>query len=445
MASASESLFERYLAVRRRTEALCSTLETEDFVVQTAEFMSPPRWHLGHSTWLFETLLRQCKPGLEPYREDFAFYFNSYYWRFGERIERGRRGTRSRPTVRETMAYREVIDGRVFDFLQTPLAGEEDARRLSLFRMGVEHEQQHQELLVWDILHLLGDVFRKPALPDAVALPTTKGRDVLGAGSAPAPVHTEGGLFEMGWGGKDFSWDNERPRHTVYLRPVLWDPTPVTIGDWLLFMEDGGYERSALWLQDGHNTCQREKWQSPLYWEKEDGEWHIRDFGGHVRARDRASHPVSHVSWYEACAYAKWCGKRLPTESEWEHAATTECGVAGRRETSGADPTQGNFLETNLFGTSPCGHLRVTDGAHPARIHDLLGNVWEWTSSDYGAFPGFRSDFDEYNDKFFANQRVLRGGSWATPASHIRVTYRNFFYPQERWMTSGVRCVRDVD
>jgi ergothioneine biosynthesis protein EgtB len=424
------SIAELYQHVRARTMQIVAPLEIEDYVIQTADFMSPPRWHIGHTSWFFETVLQANKPGYRVYSEDFLFYFNSYYEGFGERIERPKRGTKSRPTVKETVAYRNHIDEQVLAVLQSP---SETVR--SLVRLGLEHEMQHQELLVYDIKHLLCDQFDAPlkSLPKAV-------RRVEGM------AEVEGGLFPLGYASADFAFDNEKPEHQVFLQDFAIDKAPVSNGDFLEFMRDGGYEDFRWWFSEGWEAVNREQWQAPLYWELHDGEWMIRDFSGLHSAESKKDEPVSHVSFFEASAFSKWAGKRLPTEAEWEKAA---CYDAHRNlkqafPWGNASPNSGNtnLFENGYWSVAPIGAF--PEGANAYGCQQMIGDVWEWTTSDYVPYPGFKSDFDEYNDKWFVNQKVLRGGSFATPQLHIRSTYRNFFHTHERWMTSGFRCAKDL-
>jgi len=417
--SSAQSLLEQFRQVRARTLQIVAPLEIEDYVVQTAPFMSPPRWHMGHTTWFFEMLLKQFVPGYELYSEEYLYYFNSYYERFGTRIERDRRGTRSRPTVRETRAYREQVDDAMMKLLMDADDHSQGSEINSLTRLGLEHEMQHQELLVYDIKHLLCDQYAAPPRP--IFRPT---------GFKSAMVEIDGGIFEMGYAGDDFAYDNEKPRHSVYLQDYAVDDAPVTNGDYLAFINDGGYQDHRLWFSDAWSLLHQEEWQAPMYWELEGGQWLIRDFHGLSFARDRAEEPVCHVSYYEASAYAKWAGKRLPTEAEWEKASAL------------ASPEEANFYENGLWGVSPVGSF--LRGKSKYGCYQMLGDVWEWTMSDYAPYPGFKCEFDEYNDKFFVGQRVLRGGSYATPRSHIRPTYRNFFYPQERWVIAGFRCAKTL-
>ncbi len=412
---------------------IVAPLEIEDYVIQTAEFMSPPRWHIGHTSWFFETVLRKYRPGYKVYSEDFLWYFNSYYEGFGARIERPKRGTKSRPTVRETVAYRNHIDEQMLEFLDSAAESV-----LSLVRMGLEHEMQHQELLVYDIKHLLGDQFEPPLTPLPRA--STKVEGMAGI---------EGGLFWLGYGNTDknhFGWDNEKPAHQVFIRDFEIDRALVSNGDYLSFIRDGGYQNFRWWFSEGWEAVNREHWRAPMYWELHDGEWMIRDFTGLTSAESRKGDPVSHVSFFEASAFAKWAGKRLPTEAEWERAACYDA----RRKTSNAfpwgntepDSGKANLFENGYWSVAPIGAF--PDGANSYGCQQMIGDVWEWTTSDYVPYPGFKSEFDEYNDKWFVNQKVLRGGSFATPQLHIRSTYRNFFHAHERWMTSGFRCARDV-
>ena len=419
-----------YKQVRARTMQIVAPLEIEDYVIQTADFMSPPRWHIGHTSWFFETVLQAHKPGYRVYSEDFLWYFNSYYEGFGARIERPKRGTKSRPTVRETVAYRNHIDEQMLDFLNSA-----DESVLSLVRLGLEHEMQHQELLVYDIKHLLCDQFQ----PEMKSPP-------LASVSVEGTVEIEGGLFSIGSHTNDFAWDNEKPTHQVFTKDFALDRALVSNGDYLEFIRDGGYENFRWWFSEGWETVNREQWRAPLYWEQHDGEWMIRDFSGFATAKSRKDEPVSHVSFFEASAYAKWAGNRLPTEAEWERAACYDA----RRKTSNAfpwgntepDTGKANLFENGYWSVAPIGAF--AEGANSYGCQQLIGDVWEWTTSDYVPYPGFRSEFVEYNDKWFVNQKVLRGGSFATPQLHIRSTYRNFFHAHERWMISGFRCARDL-
>jgi ergothioneine biosynthesis protein EgtB len=429
----SSNIKDLYKQVRARTMQIVAPLEIEDYVIQTAEFMSPPRWHIGHTSWFFETVLQKFRPGYRVYSEDFLWYFNSYYEGFGSRIERPKRGTKSRPTVRETVAYRNHIDEQVLDFLDSA-----DESVLSLVRMGLEHEMQHQELLVYDIKHLLCDQFKPSIKPAPKPLTKVEGM-----------AEVEGGLFWLGYGTtdkNDFAWDNEKPSHQVFIRDFEIDKALVSNGDYLAFIRDGGYENFRWWFSEGWEVVNREQWRAPMYWELNDGEWMIRDFSGLATAESRKDEPVSHVSFFEASAYAKWAGKRLPTEAEWERAACYDA----RRKTSNAypwgntepDTGKANLFESGYWSVAPIGAF--PDGANSYGCQQLIGDVWEWTTSDYVPYPGFKSEFDEYNDKWFVNQKVLRGGSYATPQLHIRSTYRNFFHAHERWMISGFRCARDL-
>ena len=442
--------------VRSRTMQIVAPLELEDYVIQTAEYMSPPRWHIGHTSWFFETLLQQYKTSYQVYSPQFLFYFNSYYEGFGARIERPKRGTKSRPTVKETVAYRKHIDELMLEFLNG-LETHPDALTIrSLVRLGLEHEMQHQELLVYDIKHLLCDQYSVSRQPPPAPRARVEGM-----------AEFAGGLFWLGFeqttNTKDqkpkaeFAFDNEKPAHQVFLQDFALDRALVTNGEFLEFMRAGGYNDYRWWFSEGWETITKEQWKAPLYWELHDREWLIRDFTGLHAATEKPDEPVSHVSFYEASAYAKWAGKRLPTEAEWEKAARARDGETrrgGDAETNdnglqtfpwGNEPVTGNranLLENGYWNVAPVGTF--PEGANAAGCHQLIGDVWEWTTSDYVPYPGFKSEFDEYNDKWFVNQKVLRGGSFATPQLHIRSTYRNFFHAHERWMISGFRCAKDL-
>jgi len=443
----NKALIDLYKNVRRRTMEIVAPLEIEDYVIQTAEFMSPPRWHIGHTSWFFETVLQAHKPAFRVYSEDFLYYFNSYYEGFGSRIERPKRGTKSRPTVKATVAYRNHVDEQMLSFLEST----SDPTIWSLVRLGLEHEMQHQELLVYDIKHLLCDQFE-------VAM-SAKPQSVV---RVEGMAEIEGGLMWLGYAergssrgssptvkegqsGDEFAFDNEKPEHQVFIKDFAIDKAPVSNGDFLAFIQNGGYKNFRWWFSEGWETVNREHWHAPLYWEIHDGQWLIRDFDGLRPVSERLDEPVCHVSFFEASAYAKWLGKRLPTEAEWEKAACYDSNGMKHPFPWGEQiprAEQGNLFENGLWSPAPVGSY--PQGVNAYGCHQLIGDVWEWTTSDYVPYPGFKSEFDEYNDKWFVNQKVLRGGSFATPQLHIRSTYRNFFHAHERWMTSGFRCAQDI-
>lgn len=410
-----KELLAAYRSVRGRTEELCRTLQPEDFAVQSMEDASPAKWHLGHTAWFFEAVvLPRFAEGRAPFDERFHFLFNSYYESLGERWARPRRGLLVRPAVREVLAYRRAVDQGV----AAAVSGcpEEALPELSaLLELGLAHEEQHQELLLTDLKHLFALNPLKPAFRPLPAPPPAPN---------PAPPRFKefaGGLREIGWKGGGFAYDNEKPRHKVHLEPFALADRPVTNGDFLSFMEDGGYRDPRLWLSDGWARAQAEGWQAPLYWERDGSGWALMTLGG-PRPVDPAE-TLAHVSYFEAAAFARWAGARLPTEAEWE-AAAEELGAPGA-----------NFQEDGLL--------------HPARARsgfgDLLGGVWEWTASAYLPYPGYR-EYDgalgEYNGKFMSGQMVLRGGSCATPRGHVRTSYRNFFQPEKRWQFSGLRLAK---
>ncbi|HYW73776.1 MAG TPA: ergothioneine biosynthesis protein EgtB [Pyrinomonadaceae bacterium] len=453
----SSNIADLYQSVRARTLEIVGPLEIEDYVIQTAEFMSPPRWHIGHTSWFFETVLQKYQSGYKTYSEDFLFFFNSYYEGFGPRIERPKRGTRSRPTVAETKKYRAHIDEVMLRFMEEVASRDDADEILRIVRLGLEHEMQHQELLVYDIKHLLCDQFAAPLRPAPPSVVRVSGMVEIAGGlfelgnaergssptvrEGPPGAAKDGREPQAGMPALQFAWDNEKPAHQVWLEDFQIDRAPVSVGDYLEFISDGGYRNFRWWHSAGWEKVNTEHWQAPLYWEQHDGAWMIRDFAGLHRAADKSNEPVSHVSFLEAAAYAKWAGKRLPTEAEWEKAATLS--AQGQRQSfpwgdEPADETRANLFENGLWSVAPIGSF--PQGKTAPGCHQMIGDVWEWTTSDYVPYPGFKSEFDEYNDKWFVSQKVLRGGSFATPQIHIRSTYRNFFYPHERWMVAGFRC-----
>ncbi len=440
-----QALIELYKSVRARTMEIVAPLEIEDYVIQTAEFMSPPRWHIGHTSWFFETVLQANKPGYRVYSEDFLFYFNSYYEGFGNRIERPKRGTKSRPTVKATVAYRNHIDEQILEFLDSI----EDLNSIRpLIRLGLEHEMQHQELLVYDIKHLLCDQFGVSLKPKPASAVRVEGMAEVEGGLIKLGYVSIASLYQSGAApphSREFAFDNEKPEHPVFIKDFAIDKALVTNGDFLEFIRDGGYKNFRWWFSEGWETVNREHWHAPLYWEVHDGQWFLRDFDGLRPVSERQDEPVCHVSFFEASAYAKWIDKRLPTEPEWEKTACYDAGGSKRLFPWGdhaPTPSTANLFENGHWSVSPVG--AYPEGATFHGCHQLIGDVWEWTTSDYVPYPGFMSEFDEYNDKWFVNQKVLRGGSFATPQVHIRSTYRNFFHAHERWMTSGFRCAKDL-
>ncbi len=412
-------LARRYGEVRALSEKLAAPLSPEDQQVQSMPDVSPTKWHLAHVTWFFETfVLIPHLPAYTPFDPAYGYLFNSYYEGVGNRHPRPDRGLLSRPSVAEVIAYRAHVDeamSRLFETLPDrawPEPGE-------LIELGLNHEQQHQELLLMDIKHVLS---RNPLRP------AYRPRNTREAVTAPGMSWTEheGGLGRLGDDGTGFAFDNERPRHRVVLEDFRLADRAVTNGEYRAFVEDGGYEDPLLWLADGWATVQAEGWEAPLYWREADGERSEFTLAGETALDDDA--PVCHVSHYEAAAYAVWAGKRLPTEAEWEAAAPA------------MDEESANLLATDRL------HPAAATANGHSGPRQMIGDVWEWTASPYIAYPGFRTSpgaVGEYNGKFMSNQMVLRGGCCATPPGHVRVTYRNFFYPHQRWPFTGIRLAED--
>ena len=413
----------RYRAVRALSVALCAPLLPEDTVVQPTLDVSPPKWHLAHTTWFWETfLLKEYAPGYELFHPDYAFLFNSYYNSLGSRVNRADRGTLSRPPLADVLAYRAHVDAALGALLSSAVA--RPAAFYELLELGLHHEQQHQELLATDIKYILSTSPLAPAYRPAAERPAPP--------AAPAPPATwlpvPGGIYRVGFQEKGFCFDNELAAHEVLLAPFELQNRLVTNADYLAFIEAGGYSDFRHWMGEGWDLAQAQGWEAPLYWVQRGDEWHRFTHHG-LRAVDPAA-PVTHVSFYEADAYANWAGARLPTEAEWETAARH----------FGATPRDGTWLESGRFDPQS-----LPADADPARCHQLLGDCWEWTYSAYHAYPGYEraaGALGEYNGKFMVNQLVLRGGSCATPESHIRVSYRNFFHADKRWQFTGIRLAR---
>ncbi len=427
----SVSLLEQFRETRNRTLELVKTLEKDDFVVQTAFFMSPPKWHIGHVSWIYEAIMSKIDKNYEFYSKEFSEYLNSYYQQFGVPYDKGLRGAVSRPTTDQIFQYFNTINQRVEKFIDTQILSE-DAKKMII--MGFHHECQHQELLIYDLQHLLAEQYR----------PVKKNEILSSDNIERKSTKIKGGIYKMGNNGNEFCYDIELPEHKVFLNDYSIDVFPITNQQYLEFMDSGGYETYKYWLSDGWEKVKANKWKAPMYWEKINDKWHVRDFLG-IREIN-PNEPVCHVSYYEADAYCKWAGKRLPTEAEWEKAA---CWNEERQEKT-TFPWGNEMPSTDKCNLLESYHWRCSDvGSYPNGVshsgcQQMIGDVWEWTSSEFTGYPGFKSGFDEYNDKWFTNQKVLRGGSFGTPKMSIRGSYRNFFRLDERWLFSGFRCVDKI-
>jgi ergothioneine biosynthesis protein EgtB len=407
-------LFEEFSQVRRQTEQLCCPLSPEDMMVQSCAEASPAKWHLAHTTWFFETfLLREFLAGYREFNPDFHWLFNSYYNSVSDQPEKKLRASFSRPPVETILRYRQHVQ----DGIQRLLASNPPQEVTDRIVLGMHHEQQHQELLAYDIKHAL---WTNPLRPPYLNEPVTLTAPPL---SKPEWIPYPGGVSDIGFEGSGFAFDNELPRHPQYLRAFELASRLVSCAEYLDFIEDGGYRRPELWLSAGWDTVKAEGWKAPLYWRQQDGAWQVYTLYGELPLTGLLQTPVCHVSYFEADAFANWSGKRLPAEAEWEVAAQ---GL----------PATGNLLEDGTLHPLPLGEGPAKGPAQ------MFGDVWEWTASPYVGYPGFRAvpgALGEYNGKFMSGQMVLRGGSVVTPASHIRATYRNFFSPAMRWQFAGIR------
>jgi len=409
----AEVLAARYSRIRRVSLEICEPLQTEDFVVQSMPDASPTKWHLAHTSWFFEQfLLKPLLAGYRAFHPDFEYLFNSYYQSVGRMHARPQRGLLTRPTVDEVLRYREHVDEHMQKLLR---ARPDDEKLLAVGTLGVNHEQQHQELMLTDIKHLFSLNPLLPAYRPGADEPN----------DAAAPMHFipfDGGIREIGASGKHFCFDNELPRHRTLVEPYALADRLVTNGEYLEFIRDGGYRRPEFWLSDGWSTVVREGWTRPIYWsESLDSEFTL-----HGLQPLRIAAPVCHVSFYEVDAFARWAGARLPSEAEWELAAESL-------------PVIGNLLNSGALHP-------IAAGVQPG-MKQMFGDVWEWTASPYSPYPGYQPPpgaLGEYNGKFMCNQLVLRGGSCATPADHVRASYRNFFYADARWQFMGVRLARNL-
>ena len=415
--SSSQTARARFLQVRNDSAALAAPLSDADATVQSMEDASPAKWHLAHTTWFFEAMILTGRaPGYRVYDDSFNYLFNSYYETIGKRQPRPRRGMITRPSLDEVLAYRAHVDEAMQGFIDS--GAFEDVA--DLVELGLHHEQQHQELLLTDILHLFAQNPLRPAYREPKPLPV---------GEAPREtgwVSFDGGIVEIGHAGEGFAYDCEGPRHEALIRPFRIADRLVTNGEWLEFMADGGYRDPLLWLSDGWGKILAEGWAAPFYWEERDGQWSSMTLRGLQPVDPDA--PVTHVSYFEADAFASWAGKRLPNEAEWERAS------------------RGLSME-GVFAHGGEGRLRPKPASSAPGLRQMFGDVWEWTRSPFTPYPGFRpaeGAVGEYNGKFMNGQYVLRGGSCATPDNHIRATYRNFFQPDKRWQFSGLRLAEDA-
>lgn len=419
-----------YRRVRAVTESLCAPLEIEDYVIQGAPEASPPKWHLAHTTWFFETfLLAAFAPGYRLHDARYPRLFNSYYHSVGTPPPREARGL-SRPTLREVFRYRRAVDEAVLRLLERQ---GHDPKPGRILEWGLQHEQQHQELLLMDVLRNFSVNPLRPAChpPEPHAAEEGPASGTAWPGESVRWAVFDGGLRGIGHAGDGFAFDNEGPRHRAHLAPYALADRLVTCGEYLAFIEDGGYARPELWLSDGWETRMRHGWEAPLYWERDAGSWRRFSLRGLLPLEPAA--PVIHASFYEADAFARWAGARLPTEAEWENAA-------GEGSEWSASLAGANLLENAAWDARPARDLPG------GGLRQMAGDAWEWTQSAYAPYPGYRPPegaLGEYNGKFMNNQRVLRGGSFATPRAHLRPTYRNFYRPEDRWAFTGFRLCKD--
>jgi len=415
----TEKLLQRYREIRQLSETLCDTLEPEDCCIQSMPDVSPTRWHLAHTTWFFESFVLSKLPNYSPAADQYAYLFNSYYNAVGEQFPRDRRGLLSRPTVEDVFGYRRSIDHRMRILLEegTP----PDLELNGILELGLHHEQQHQELILTDIKHVFSCNPLFPTYRPGEWTPPGKVNSL-------AWIEFDEGIQWLGHTGDGFAYDNESPRYRVFLENFELANRLVTCGEYLAFIDDGGYRRPELWLSAGWQAVGENGWNAPLYWIEQEGQWQHFTLAGLMPIDP--SRPVCHVSYFEADAYARWAGARLPTEAEWENASLRA-------------PLQGNFVDV-LLSNGTAIHSAAACGEDKS-LSQMLGDVWEWTASSYAAYPGYQPDagaLGEYNGKFMCNQYVLRGGSCATSSDHIRRTYRNFFPTDARWQFSGIRLAK---
>jgi ergothioneine biosynthesis protein EgtB len=431
-----------FLNVRNTTSIIFEPISIEDAVMQSDPFGSTPNWHIAHVTWFFQKILEKYKQDIDADSIN-TDYLNSYYQRYRKILPKSDRGKFPRPKVSETLKYRSLIEEMFLKFLDNRERNNSLTRNLVYdIELANQHEMQHQELLIYDLQHY----FQRFDDAEDNYQPRINKRpnNIDNLAVEPGMVKIPGGLYELGFSGSDFCYDNEVPEHKTYLNAYEIDTYPVTNKQFMAFIDAGGYEDYRFWLSDGWDIVNEKKWDAPLYWQKIEGYWYKKDFGGLNKISP--DEPVTNVSYYEADAYSKWAGKRIPTEAEWEKAASWNEDLEKKTIYPWGDQLPSDHVANLLesWNWAPCQIGSYPQGKSYYGCHQMLGDVWEWTSSEYVLYPGFRSKFSEYTDKWAINQKVLRGGSFATPRSQIRNSYRNYFKPQERIPFSGFRCVRDL-
>lgn len=445
--SSTDELILEFIELRKKTMELFNPLKTEDAVIQSDPFGSPPNWHIAHVTWFYQKILEKHSKESSKIKNTFKTseintdYLNSYYQQFKNILPKDQRGRFPRPTVSQSIEYRKTIDKCIINFLKTFKKKLPEKIKYDIL-LANHHEMQHQELMIYDIQNYFAR-FSDP--DDNYNIKRINKKPDTRYKNSRKMVEIDGGIYNLGFKGIGFSYDNELPEHKIYLHPYKIDITPVSNDDFIKFIEDDGYKRFEFWLADGWEKVKSENWNSPLYWFERDGKWFKKDFSG-IKEID-LEEPVVNISYYEADAYAKWIGKRLPTEAEWEKAASWNERLQEKTPYpwGNDNPTEehANLLESSIWSPTKIGSFER--GKSHYGCYQMIGDVWEWTSSEYVLYPGFKSRFSEYTDKWAINQKVLRGGCFATPRKQIRNSYRNYFKPHERILFAGFRCAKDLD
>lgn len=416
---------------RKRTLSLIKTLEIDDFLIQPTDYISPIKWHLGHVSWMYEVILKKYNNKYDFYSNDYAKYLNSYYQQIYEPYAKKSRGFFSRPTINQILKYFDIVTKKIISIIK-----KNDQNFIKLLPIGINHECQHQELIIYDLQYILSDLY-KPLKKNHITQNNTNTKSKM--------IKIKPGIYDLGYHGKGFAYDIEKPEHKVYLNSYKISKFPVTNKEYMKFIEDGGYQNYKYWLDDGWKSVQDNNWHAPMYWKKDtnSNSWFKHDFIGNRKINP--NEPVSNISFYEADAYCKWIGKRLPTEAEWEKASCWDEDKHRKMIYPWGNQIStkfANILESCLWS---CAEINTyPNGKSPYGCQQMIGDVWEWTSSEFVDYPKFKSEFSEYNDKWFTNQKVLRGGSFATPKDSIRCSYRNFFRLNERWVFAGLRCAEDI-